>query len=116
MTTLSLAVNAAQDLFVGPDGALATTTDLAAVMQAAQHAAQTLLGEMIYATDAGIPYFDVVWNGNPNLAQFEAYLRRAILAVEGVTRITDLSVTPAGNTLTYRATIQTVYGTGTLNG
>lgn len=113
---MSLAVNAQNDLHLGADGNLARTSDLDAVMQAAQHAAQTMLGEMIYAVDRGVPNFEVVWNGSPNLPQFDAFLRRAILSVDGVQQIQELTVSRAANTLTYRAVIQTVYGTAVLNG
>lgn len=115
--SLTLAVNARNDLFLGGDGNLATATDLAATMQACAHAAKTLLAEMVYAADEGIPYFDVVWSGSPNLVQFEAFLRRALLAVDGVQLLAGLDVARAGgNVLTYNATIQTIYGTASLNG
>lgn len=85
-------------------------------MQAAQHAAQTQLGEMIYSTDAGVPNFDTVWNGSPNLSQFDAFLRRALLAVDGVQQIQALDISKSGGVLSYRVTIQTVFGTAVLNG
>jgi hypothetical protein len=114
--SLMLAVNARNDLYLSSDGNLARNTDLDAIMQAAQHAAQTQLGEMIYATDAGVPNFDTVWSGSPNLSQFDAFLRRAILGVDGVQQILDLDVTLADNALRYRVVIQTVFGTAVLNG
>ncbi len=113
----SLAVDPlTNDLFLGTDGNLAQTRDLAAVLQAAQHAAQTQLGEMIYAVDQGVPNFDTIWNGAPNLSQFDAFLRRAILAVGGVRQVLEVDVRTERNTLNYRAVIQTVYGTAVLNG
>lgn len=114
--SIMLAVNARNDLYVSSDGSLARSADLAAIEQAAKHAAQTLLGEMIYATDAGVPNFDVVWNGSPNLSQFDAFLRRALLGVDGVQQILELDVFKSGNGLGYRAVIQTIFGTAVLNG
>lgn len=114
--TRTLAVDSDNDLHLGTNGSLAIASDLIAVMQAAQQAAQTQLGEMIYATDKGIPNFGVVWNGAPNLAQFEAALRRTLLAVVHVTGLQDLTVTNSANTLSYSVTIQTDFGTGVLNG
>lgn len=114
--SLTLAVNARNDLFLGSDGNIATNTELAATMQACEHAARTVLAEKIYAADDGIPYFDIVWVGSPNLLQFEAFLRRAFLSVEGVELIAALAIARDGNTLRYNATIQTIYGTGTANG
>ena len=111
-----IAVDSKNDLYIGPDGSLALADGLRAVMQAAQQAAQTQLAEMIYAVDQGLPNFAAVWNGAANIAQFEAYLRRAITDVEGVTSIQDLTTTISGNKLSYRVTIQTIYGPGVLNG
>jgi hypothetical protein len=111
-----IAVDANNDLYIGPDGSLALAYNLQAVMQAAQHAAQTQLGEMLYAVDQGLPNFATVWNGATNISQFEAYLRRVLLAVNHVTGVRDLSIVAVGNTLSYRATIETEYGPGVLNG
>lgn len=111
-----IAVDENNDLYIGADGSLAMATGLDAVMQAAQQAAQTQLGEMQYAVDQGLPNFATVWNGAANLSQFEAALRRTILAVNHVTGIQDLTVAVANNALSYVATIQTDYGRGALNG
>lgn len=110
-----IAADSDNDLYLGPDGSLAMATALDAVMQAAQQAAQTQLGEMIYAVDEGVPNFGAVWNGAANLSQFEAFLRRALLAVDHVTGITDLTITVTDNRLSYAVTIQTDYGQGALN-
>lgn len=114
--TTTLAVNENNDLFIGVEGSLALRTGLPGVMQAAEHAAKTQLGEMIYAVDEGLPNFATVWNGSPNTAQFEAFLRRALMSVEGVVEVSQLTITLAGQVLQYRATIKTIYGTGVLNG
>lgn len=111
-----IAADSNNDIYIGPDGSLAMATELQAVMQAAQHAAQTQLGEMMYAIDEGVPNFAAVWNGAANISQFEAYLRRTLLAVDHVTGIRDLSIAVAANALSYTATIETDYGPGVLNG
>lgn len=115
MTTV-FAVDARNDLYLATDGRLALSTGLASVMQACAQAAKTQLGEMIYATADGLPNFATVWGGQPSLPQFEAYLRRTLRAVEGVTDVTDIQTRVANNTLSYSAVIQTVYGSGALNG
>lgn len=114
--TLVLAVDGSNDLYVGVDGSLATATQLRAVMQAAQQAAQTQFGEMIYAVDQGIPSFDVVWNGAPNLAQFDAFLRRTLLAVPDVVGVESIDIARANGVVSYVARIQTSFGPGVLNG
>lgn len=114
--TKTFATNNNNDLFIGNDGNLAIVNGQQAVLQACATAAKAQLGEMIYATNRGLPNFQTVWVGSPNLAQFEAALRQTLLSVNGVTEITDLSTSVTNNTLFYTATIKTIYGMGTLNG
>lgn len=114
--TFTLATDENNDLFVGQDAALATRSGLLAVLQTCEHAAKTQLAEMIYAVEDGIPNFTIAWNGAPNLAQYEAYMRRALLAVVDVLEISEFVIVAAGDVLSYRATIQTTYGVGVLNG
>lgn len=112
----TLAVDAKNDLYLGRDGSLAIATGIEAVLQAAQQAAQTQLGEMQYAIDEGIPNFTAVWGGAANVAQFEAYLRRTLLAVEGVRQIVSLTISTGANKLSYVVTLETDFGQGALNG
>lgn len=114
--TVCFAVNADNDLFIGPDGNLAIVNALPATLQACEHAVKAQLGEMVLAIDQGIPTLETVWNGTPNFPQFEAALRRAILAVSGVAGIVSLNVSQLADQLIYRAVILTVYGTGEVTG
>lgn len=114
--TRVLAVDSNNDIYISATGSLATATALTATMQAVQQAVQAQLGEMMYAVDQGVPSFQTVWNGAPNRSQFEAYLRRTILAVPNVTGIESLTISRANNKLSYVAIIQTIYGPGVLNG
>lgn len=111
-----ISVDANNDLYIGADGSLAMSTALEAVLQACEQAAKTQLGELMYATNQGLPNFAAVWDGAPNLLQFEAYLRRTLSGVEGVTGIESLSTSIAANKLSYLVTIQTIYGLGAING
>lgn len=111
-----IAADGNNDLYIGPDGSLAMATGLQAVMQAARQAAQTQLGEMMYAVDEGVPDFASIWNGAANVSQFEAYLRRTLLAIDHITGVRDLTITVSGNKLSYAATLETDYGPGALNG
>lgn len=114
--TKTLAVDSNNDIYLGADGGLAIAVDLQATLQAAQQAAQTQLGEMEYAVDEGLPNFQVVWNGTPNISQFDAALRQALLGVAHVTGVQDLAIARADNKLSYTATIITDYGQGAING
>lgn len=113
---LALSVDATNDLYLLPTGNLATARDLTACMQACAQAVKAQAGEMIYAADQGMPNFRTVWKGAPNLLQFEAAVRRTLLSVPNVTAVVALSAQVRDNAVVYSATIQTIYGVGTLNG
>lgn len=114
--TQTLAVDADNDLFIGADDRLAIVFGVTAVEQAAAHAAKTILAEMVLATDQGLPYFEAVWVGQPNIAQFEVALRAAITAIDGVIAITALTIEQVGEQLQYSMVIETIYGAGEVNG
>lgn len=112
----TLNVNADNDLVLNDLGYLSFATDIDAVLLTARQYASTLLGEMIHAADEGIPYFGVAFGSSPNIAQFEAGLRRRLLQCPGVIRIDELTAQQVGDTLGYTATITTEFGQGTVNG
>jgi hypothetical protein len=107
---------AGKDLTIGDNGDLLIVSGLDAVLFDAERAAKALLGEMVLAIDEGIPYFQVVWNGSPNVNQFEAALRRRLLSLADVLEVVTLSTRQLAGTLSYEATIRTVYGVGVING
>lgn len=114
--TQSFALNNRNDLFIGADGRLAIATGLEAVLFACQNAVQALLGEMPFDVDRGMPNFETIWNGSPNLAQFEAAARAMILSVDGVVAVQSFTVGIVGDVVQYAAVIETRFGTDTING
>ena len=112
------------DLYIDSTGSMAIATDQEAVLEACQEAALTLLGEMVLNTDQGIPYLTAVWVGVPNMGLFEGALRSSWLAVPGVTGVPQLittyglltipNTTITTNGVSYSATIETIFGTGTI--
>ena len=109
------------DIYLDEQGNISMSFDLQAVLQECSQVAKTLLGEMIFNTDLGIPYFQTVWIGVPNIAQFTAALRQSFLNVDGVLEVVSLLTSQGGgsspsDTLTYTAIIRTIYGTGAVNG
>ncbi|OAE56628.1 hypothetical protein A7J67_08260 [Achromobacter xylosoxidans] len=104
------------DFVMLPNGNLAMVNDRAAVAQEAKHFAATARAEMIHAYDEGIPFLREAFSKQPNLAQFEASLRRRLLDTPDVTGIVSLDTQIEGETLKYLATLQTTYGTVTING
>lgn len=114
--TRIFAIDSNNDLYLNNQGNLAINTDLQAVLQNCEHAAKAQMGEMIYAFDSGVPNFALIWNGSPNIPQFQAALRDTLLAVTGVLEVDSLVVNVANNVLSYSAIIRTIYGEGALNG
>lgn len=114
--TKTLAVDENNDIYIGNDGNLAIVTGIEATLQACAQAVQAQLGEMILAVDQGMPNFQTIWNGAPNVPQFEGYLRSTILGVENVLEIEDLTITPENGILSYQAQILTSFGSAVLNG
>lgn len=104
------------DLILSGNGNLSISSDLEATLQACEHAAKAQLAEMVLAVDEGVPNFQTIWTGAPNIIQFESYLRRQLLAVVGVRDIVDLTTTLTNNILSYTVTILTIYGEGVING
>lgn len=114
--TRCLAINSRNDIYVAPDGRLAVAAGIQAVLAACQTAVQAMLGEMPLALDQGMPNFEVIWNGSPNLAQFEAAARTQFLKVPGVIEVSSFTVEVIAGTVVYSATIRTIFGEGQLNG
>jgi hypothetical protein len=114
--TRIFSVDVNNDLILASDGNLAISEELDAILQACEHAAKAQLSEMVLAADQGMPNFQTIWNGSPNVPQFEAYLRRQLLAVEGVTDVVSIDASVANNVLAYTAVIKTQFGQGAVNG
>lgn len=115
MTAKTFAVNASNDIYIGFNGNLVIVSDLEGTLQACAQSTKTILGEMVLAVDQGIPDFETVWNGVPNLQQYEAAIRSAILGVSGVVEIVSFFMNTEKQVLQYTAVIRTIYGVGSIN-
>lgn len=109
-------VDSNNDIFVGRNGNLAISTELEACLQACEHAVKAQLGEMVLNFDQGVPNFQTVWQRSANIAQFEAYVRAAIMSVAGVIEVKDFAASVVNNKVEYRAVIRTIYGASAING
>lgn len=114
--TVSIAMNSQQDIYLDDSGNLALVRDVDAVAQACTQAASSVLGEMTFAVEKGIPYFDTVFTSRRNIPQFEFYLRKEISAVPDVVDVKSLEVTQEDDVLKYVATVRTIYGEVSING
>lgn len=104
------------DLTLAADGNLALSADLQAVLYTCEQVAKAQLNEMVLSVDQGMPNFQTIWVGAPNIPQFQAYLAARLQAVTGVQRVTSIEASASGGTLRYTAVIQTIYGEGVING
>lgn len=74
------------DVCLTASGNIAIADSPYATAQDVACACRTWLGEMIYATNAGIPYLGQIFGGNaPSVAFVKAQLETAALTVPGVT-------------------------------
>ena len=103
------------DFSRGMSGNLSFVTGAQAVAQLCRQAMQARRGEMIFDVTGGIPFAIVAWNGEPNLAQFEAAARVRLRQVEGVREILAFDASISNDVLSYVAVIQTDYGEVTVN-
>ena len=114
--TVTFGTDDTSDLFLLSDGNIAVLSGLDAVLSACETASKAQRGEMVLATGLGIPNFQAVWVGAPNIPLWESALRVTLESVPGVLQVTDLTTSTQNNTLSYVATIVTQYGTGTVSG
>jgi len=111
----TLSTNAQNDIYVARNGNIAVDANLQAVLIACENASKTQLGEAILATKNGVPNFQAVWVGSPNLALFRSYLVDVLVKVPGVLEVQDVQVIPGDGVLQYTATILTIYGEGVIS-
>lgn len=114
--TASFLTDANNDLYVAADGNLAFGSGLSAVVQSVQNATQAIRGECVFDIELGLPNFETIWNGAPNVGQYESALRSAILAVPGVRDILSLEIAANADAVGYTARILTDFGAGVVNG
>lgn len=114
--TLTLLTDKNNDLYLDVNGNIAVGTGIKAVTALCEFAAKTRLGEMIFQANEGLPNFQVIWNGSPNPAQFEAALRQTLINVPDVSEIINITMTINSNSLNYVAIIKTIYGNTVING
>ncbi len=110
------AVNENNDIFATQENRLAILEGKLSILQNCEHVIKTRLGEMIYAKERGIQYLENVYRGSPNILTFEAQARTALLRVDGVSSIIQITTDIQDNVFSYEVIIQTSEGTGVING
>jgi hypothetical protein len=101
--------NSSNDIFIGPDGNLSILTGLGAVEAACATATKAQLGEMVFATDTGIPNFQALWIGTPEYGLWKSALLSTLQNVPGVASVESLDLSASGSTVSYVARITTQF-------
>ena len=112
MTTFH--TNDSNDLYLSASNNIAVAKDLIALAKVIEQTIQTMIGELILFGDTGLPNFALLWNGNPNLIQYNAALRSSIMGCNGVLDVTSLTSFVNIGVFSYTATIKTIYGEATI--
>lgn len=105
----SLAQSSKRD-FVVIAGRIQKVTDSSSAIIVIDNVVRAQLGEYKYNVTKGIDYDGNVFGTNPNLQQFEAQVRRNVLALSFVERITAFEYNVSNNELIYSMTAKTIYG------
>lgn len=113
--TQTLGVDSNNDIYLGANGNVVVLQGQSAVEAACRSVSLASLGEEVLALDSGMPFFQAVFVGVPNLAIFENFLRDGLEGVDGVIAVTNLSTKINKNnggktSLSYVAMIQNQYG------
>jgi len=112
---ITIATNENNDIYLGADGNLVLLSGLDAVLQSCEHAMKGVRGEMVYQVQAGVPYFETVWD-QKNIPLFESDSVVEILAVPDVIRVNRFDTVQVGDVLQYEVEIVTQYGQGVISG
>lgn len=111
----TIATNEQNDIFVNNSGNLAISEGLQARANIATNKTRTVYGEVPLAAQAGIPFFDVIFNKfQPQL--FEQFLRQTLLETPGAIEVRQYNYTISGGVLTYSAVLVTEEGEANING
>lgn len=114
--TQTFGTNDRNDLYLGPDGNITVLRGLPAVEAACATATEAQLGEMALAVNSGIPNFQEIWSGTPDYGIWQSFIQNTLENVDGVVRVTSLTLSIQNNTASYQAQITTEFGSTTING
>ena len=106
---IALDVNGDWKVAASPNGMdLQLIGDGPALQQAVTIALEFFLGEWFLDQSVGVPWFQDIFIKNPNSAAIQAIIRTAILAVDGITSVSNVTISTApqtrGVTITWAAT------------
>ena len=102
--------------FLVTGGTINRLTGIEAVLVNCQHEAQVLRGEDPFDKNRGMPNFEEIWAGQPNVLQFEFSLRNVLSVVKDVDSLSNFKADISSNVLDYEITINTPFGSDSISG
>jgi hypothetical protein len=90
---IDIALNNSGEIYLAPDGDLATVSGRDLVRQRLVSALRLFLGEWYLNEDDGVPYYQQIFVNAPRSNILEAILRRQIMASSDVLSIDSFSMT-----------------------
>lgn len=115
MSHLSFDIDSNGDLYI-KNNRLALVRDADALATVCTQVTSARRGEVLFFEDRGIPFFEQVWGGTPNLPQFEAAVISALTDIDGVVAVPQIIAAIQNDRIVYAAVVQTIYGGVTING
>lgn len=112
---ITLGTNDTNSIYADQTGSLVVLSGAVALAQTLGQISRTRRGEMVFATDKGIPYWDTVFQ-TKDILMFEAAMRAEFMKHPEVNRINSFVVTISGEELAYVSEIDTIYGVVKVNG
>lgn len=109
-------VNNSNDIYLDSKGNIAISSKEDALGNIIKNSVQTVLGELIFDKDLGVPYFDSFLSKNPDWELFRYYIIAAIERVEEVNRVYSFDYSTEDEKFSYEASISTIYGDIKING
>lgn len=110
-----LALNENNDLFI-ENGKLRMLYDKEALAQSAVNIVCTVKGEVVLNQNRGIPYFEILFNNNPNTALFRSYVLNLLDQVPEINKVTGMKIIKDKNLLKYSIDLDTIWGRVEANG
>lgn len=111
-----LGLNSANDIYLGADGNIVLQNGIDAIATACGTISRSRLGEMVLTSSQGLPYFETVWRGIPNVRIWQSYLYNALLNVDGVQEVSNIVLSSENNILSFKATVKTQFGSMQISG
>lgn len=102
----TLATNSNNDIFIDSTGNLAIAEGKEAIANVATNKTRVLYGEIPLNTEAGIPFFDVVFQ-RLDVDLFRQFLYQELEDITGVSKVADFSYSVENGVFKYSVTIET---------